>query len=141
MISFETVDSPFRGTDGFIYKPNVKKSDVLHVFNRDLCRSIPLVFEKDIVDKNGIPGYRYVQTHIHNVKDHKDSMYQFLFSPGLYLLKMYLEHLKKIQTMPASVIKPLDHAMYLQAYSMLAFVNTDLQSCYLGLISSKLILS
>merc|ERR1712012_170467 len=57
-----------KGTDGFIYKPNVKKSDVLHVFNRDLCRSIPLVFEKDIVDKNGIPGYRYVQTHIHMLK-------------------------------------------------------------------------
>ena len=56
----ETVDSSFRGTDGFIYKPNVQKSDVLHVFNRDLCRSIPLVYEKDIVDKNGIPGYRYI---------------------------------------------------------------------------------
>ena len=51
----------------------------------------------------------------------------FLFSTGLYLLKMSLEHLKKIQTMLASVIKPLDHAMYLQAYSMSAFVNTDLQ--------------
>lgn len=49
-----------KGTDGFIYKPNVQKTDVLHVFNRDLCRSIPLVFEKDIVDKNGIPGYRFV---------------------------------------------------------------------------------
>lgn len=51
-----------KGTDGFIYKPNIKKSDILHVFNRDFCRSIPLKFDKEITDPHGIPGYRFVPT-------------------------------------------------------------------------------
>ncbi len=46
-----------RGTDGSIFHPGVTKSDVLHVFNRDLCRSLPLVFQEE-VEMNGIPGYR-----------------------------------------------------------------------------------
>ena len=52
----------FRGTDGFIFKPNIKKSDILHIFHRDYCRSIPLKFDKEITDPHGIPGYRFVPT-------------------------------------------------------------------------------
>ena len=48
-----------RGSDGFIYKPNLSKSDKVHVFNRDLCRSVPLEFDQEIVNANGIPGYRF----------------------------------------------------------------------------------
>lgn len=51
-----------KGTDGFIYKPNLSKSENIYLFNRDLCRSIPLEFNKEIVNANGIPGYRFVPT-------------------------------------------------------------------------------
>ena len=48
----------FRGTDGFVYKPKVEKSDTLFIFNRDLCRSLPLEYHSEMTDSNGIPGYR-----------------------------------------------------------------------------------
>ena len=38
----------------------MSKNDRIHVFNRDLCRSLPLEFEREIIDDNGIPGYRFV---------------------------------------------------------------------------------
>jgi len=49
-----------KGTDGFAYPPNLSKSDKIYIFNRDLCRSIPLEFSQEIVDPNDIPGYRFV---------------------------------------------------------------------------------
>ncbi len=49
--------SNLRGTDGSIYHPGVKKNETLYVFNRDLCRSLPLVFQEEI-EMKGIPGYR-----------------------------------------------------------------------------------
>lgn len=49
-----------KGSDGFVYPPNLTKNDKVHIYNRDLCRSIPLEFEKEIVDGNGIPGFRFV---------------------------------------------------------------------------------
>merc|ERR1712045_1015555 len=48
------------GTDGFVYRPKVEKSDTLYIFNRDLCRSLPLEFHSEMTDSNGIPGYRFV---------------------------------------------------------------------------------
>jgi len=48
------------GTDGFVYKPEVEKSETLYIFNRDLCRSLPLEFHSEMTDSNGIPGYRFV---------------------------------------------------------------------------------
>ena len=45
-------------TDGFVFQPNLSKNDEIRVFNRDLCRSIPLKFSEEFVDPNGIPGYR-----------------------------------------------------------------------------------
>lgn len=47
-------------TDGFVFRPNLSKNDEIRVFNRDLCRSIPLKFSEEFVDPNGIPGYRFV---------------------------------------------------------------------------------
>merc|ERR1711935_54489 len=47
-------------TDGFVFRPNLEKTDIIRVFNRDLCRSIPLKFSEEFTDPNGIPGYRFV---------------------------------------------------------------------------------
>lgn len=46
-----------RGTDGATFHPDISKNETLYIFNRDLCRALPLVYQKDIVS-NGIPGYR-----------------------------------------------------------------------------------
>lgn len=53
------VFTPFRGTDGSVFHPSINKSDVLRIFNKDLCRSLPLIYQEDVVTNGGIPGYRY----------------------------------------------------------------------------------
>jgi len=49
-----------QGTDGSTFHPDIKKDETIHIFNRDLCRSLPLVYQKDVIDGNGIPGYRFI---------------------------------------------------------------------------------
>lgn len=36
-----------RGTDGSLFHPGVEKNETLHIFNRDLCQSLPLVFQEE----------------------------------------------------------------------------------------------
>jgi len=47
------------GSDGASFNPYIKKNDTLWFFNDQLCRAIPLVFEKDI-KQEGLPGLRFV---------------------------------------------------------------------------------
>jgi hypothetical protein len=35
-----------RGTDGSIFHPNIFPNETLYIFNRDLCQSLPLVFDQ-----------------------------------------------------------------------------------------------
>ncbi|XP_017347672.1 lysosome membrane protein 2 [Ictalurus punctatus] len=46
------------GTDGSAFHPFLTKEERLNVFTADLCRSIHMFFEKEVVVK-GIPAYRY----------------------------------------------------------------------------------
>lgn len=46
------------GTDGSAFHPFLTKEERLDVFTADLCRSIYMLFEKE-VDVKGIPAYRY----------------------------------------------------------------------------------
>ncbi|KAB5549199.1 hypothetical protein PHYPO_G00064640 [Pangasianodon hypophthalmus] len=46
------------GTDGSAFHPFLTKEERLNVFTADLCRSIYMLFEKEVVVK-GIPAYRY----------------------------------------------------------------------------------
>jgi len=48
-----------RGTDGSLFHPDVKKEDVLNIFNMNLCQSLPLVFQEEVVHKD-INTYRFV---------------------------------------------------------------------------------
>lgn len=47
------------GSDGSLYKPFIKKDDIIYVFVPDLCRSIYFVYEREINYK-GVPGYRFI---------------------------------------------------------------------------------
>lgn len=47
------------GTDGSIFPPHITKNRTLHVYDKDLCRLLPLSFEKEVSTKNGVPGYRF----------------------------------------------------------------------------------
>lgn len=49
-----------KGTDGFIYPPNLKKSDTIFLFHRDICRSLPLEFQEEVAGEQGLDGYRFV---------------------------------------------------------------------------------
>ena len=64
-----------RGTDGSTFHPDIKKDETLHIFNRDLCRSLPLVYEKEVIDGNGIPGYRFVILKFYSLDKLKPNMY------------------------------------------------------------------
>ncbi|KAF5894663.1 lysosome membrane protein 2-like, partial [Clarias magur] len=46
------------GTDGSAFHPFLTKKERLNVFTADLCRSIYMLFEKEVMVK-GIPAYRY----------------------------------------------------------------------------------
>ena len=48
-----------KGTDGSSFPPDISPNATLYLFNRDLCRSIPLVKQEDVVS-SGVPGFRFV---------------------------------------------------------------------------------
>ncbi|XP_014479622.1 PREDICTED: scavenger receptor class B member 1 [Dinoponera quadriceps] len=47
------------GTDGSIFPPHITKETVLKVFEKDLCRTLPLVYQHDVVSAGDVPGYRF----------------------------------------------------------------------------------
>jgi hypothetical protein len=47
------------GTDGSIFPPHITKDRILHVYDKDLCRLLPLTFEKEVEGRGGVPGYRF----------------------------------------------------------------------------------
>ncbi|XP_071378230.1 lysosome membrane protein 2-like isoform X1 [Centroberyx affinis] len=59
-VSFWTSNqsNSINGTDGSAFHPFLSKDERLYVFTSDLCRSIHMEFEKDVVVK-GIPAYRF----------------------------------------------------------------------------------
>ena len=46
-----------RGTDGSLFHPGVEVNETLHIFNRDLCQSLPLVYQEE-VEHHGMTTYR-----------------------------------------------------------------------------------
>ncbi|CAD1479885.1 unnamed protein product [Heterotrigona itama] len=48
------------GSDGSIFPPPITKHTVLKVFDKDLCRALPLVFKEEVITAGGVPGYRFV---------------------------------------------------------------------------------
>ena len=53
-----TLFSIHSGSDGFVFRKNIKKDDTVKVFNRNFCRSLSFKYEGDMEDRNGIDGYR-----------------------------------------------------------------------------------
>ena len=46
-----------RGTDGSLFHPEVNINETLYIFNRDLCQSLPLVFQGE-TEHHGMTTYR-----------------------------------------------------------------------------------
>ena len=38
-----------KGTDGSLFHPEVQKNETLFIFNKDLCQSLPLVFQEEVM--------------------------------------------------------------------------------------------
>ena len=55
-----------RGTDGSIFHPNIQKNETLYLFNKDLCQSLPLVYQEE-VKHQGITTYRYTGSGYLNI--------------------------------------------------------------------------
>ncbi|KAL5286826.1 CD36.2 family protein [Megaselia abdita] len=47
------------GTDGSIFPPHISKDRMIHVYDKDLCRILPLKFEKEVETKGDVQGYRF----------------------------------------------------------------------------------
>lgn len=47
------------GSDGSIFPPHIAKTDMIHVYDKDLCRLLPLSFEKEVSTNNNVLGYRF----------------------------------------------------------------------------------
>ena len=47
-----------RGTDGSLFHPGVQANETLYLFNRDLCQSLPLVYQEE-VEHHGMKTLRY----------------------------------------------------------------------------------
>ncbi|XP_064551985.1 uncharacterized protein LOC135437840 [Drosophila montana] len=64
------------GTDGSIFPPHITKDRVLEVYDKDLCRLLPLVFEKEVMTSNEVPGYRFTPPEwvFADVDSHPDNM-------------------------------------------------------------------
>ncbi|EYC20723.1 hypothetical protein Y032_0021g390 [Ancylostoma ceylanicum] len=48
-----------RGTEGMLFPPFLKKTDKIYVFIKELCRSVWLIFQKE-VEYEGVPAYRFL---------------------------------------------------------------------------------
>lgn len=47
------------GSDGSIFPPHIQRTDMIHVYDKDLCRLLPLSFEKEVTTNNNVLGYRF----------------------------------------------------------------------------------
>ncbi|XP_008558035.1 scavenger receptor class B member 1 isoform X1 [Microplitis demolitor] len=48
------------GGDGSIFPPHINKNSKLKVFDKDLCRTLPLVFKEEVMAEGDVPGFRFV---------------------------------------------------------------------------------
>lgn len=46
------------GSDGASFNPYIQQKDTLWFFNDQLCRAMPLIFDKEVVSE-GLPGFRF----------------------------------------------------------------------------------
>ncbi|XP_017771039.1 PREDICTED: scavenger receptor class B member 1 isoform X2 [Nicrophorus vespilloides] len=47
------------GSDGSVFPPHITKNTTLHIYDKDLCRLLPLKFEKEVTVAGNVPGYRF----------------------------------------------------------------------------------
>ncbi|XP_066255655.1 scavenger receptor class B member 1 isoform X1 [Euwallacea similis] len=63
-------------SDGSIFPPHITKNSTIHIFDKDLCRKLPLVFQEEVVGANDIPGYRFSppKNVFASVEENQDNM-------------------------------------------------------------------
>ncbi|EFA05670.1 scavenger receptor class B member 1 isoform X1 [Tribolium castaneum] len=47
------------GSDGSIFPPHLTKNSTIYVYDKDLCRILPLVYEKTVKGSDDIPAFRF----------------------------------------------------------------------------------
>ena len=47
------------GSDGSIFPPHITRNDTLYVYDKDMCRLLPLRYLRDIVTDANVHGYRF----------------------------------------------------------------------------------
>lgn len=64
------------GTDGSIFPPHITKNTTLYIYDKDLCRLLPLAFEKEVDTRNDVKGYRFSppETVFADIEKNPDNM-------------------------------------------------------------------
>ena len=57
--SQDKVCNEIHGTDGSLYPPFVKKDQVFHIFNKDMCRALPIEYSETVMHFE-METYRFV---------------------------------------------------------------------------------
>lgn len=47
------------GSDGSVFPPHITKNDTIYVYDKDICRLLPLIFQKEVETAGGVLGYRF----------------------------------------------------------------------------------
>lgn len=47
------------GSDGSIFPPHITKDTTLYIYDKDLCRLLPLKYHKSVTTNGDVPGYRF----------------------------------------------------------------------------------
>ena len=112
-----------------MFHPEVLQNETLHVFSKDVCRSLPFEFEKEI-DLNGIPGYRWEDFKIFTIVmllvitcewEHLKQICYLIIS-DLYLPKIFSPNQQKIHTINVSMTR-MSHTLHHMDYLMYQSAN------------------
>jgi len=47
------------GSDGSIFPPHITRNTTLYLYDKDLCRALPMVYDQDVTVAGSVPGYRF----------------------------------------------------------------------------------
>ena len=116
------------GTDGSLFPPHVKENQIFHIFNKDICRSLPIEY-KETVQHFGMDTLRFVPHRL------AFDLFWKIFWKCQFTQIFFKGPPSRLRTALASV-PPVMLAALQRECSMLALVKAELLCCSPGHIST-----
>ncbi|KAI8433338.1 hypothetical protein MSG28_015383 [Choristoneura fumiferana] len=115
------------GSDGSIFPPHITRNDTLRVYDKDLCRLLPLEYLRDVESAAGVQGYRFTPP----VDVFADDDHNRCFCPagppcapsGLFNVSL-CQYVDALPTITTAASVRLSHYAYPLAYSTCHWAST-----------------